>query len=196
MIVSDFILKVKDDLQEKSEQWSVESLLLKLQEAYIDMQFDLPYFIARETLAIQEGKSEYDISRNFLRGVAFSLDGYSYKYTDMENIYLKDPTQKFYSYHSKRIILNQTPRKDTVANIVYKYEKELTDQNCYIEFPTNWHKTLRFLFMSKIHEKPTRNTKERDLSVHYLKLYERSVSQLKKDQKAREVGVTSSFQLI
>ena len=70
MIVSDFILQVKDDLQEKSTHWTVESLFLKLQDAYVDLQFDLPYFMAMENIAIEQGKSEYYLNNIFLKDIS------------------------------------------------------------------------------------------------------------------------------
>jgi len=196
MLVKDFITKTRDDLQEKSEQWSEPSLLLKLQESYIDLQFDLPYFIANETIAIKKGISSYHIQKHFLKDILFKVSNLPYNYTDMENLFTKNNSTNLYSYQAGEIITNVEYSKDTTAQLIYKYQKDIKNENCFIEIPTNWHKCLRFLFMSKIHEKPTRNTKERDLSKHYLNLYNIEVIKLKSQQKARAKNIQTKYQII
>jgi hypothetical protein len=196
MIVSDFVLQVKDDLQEKSTHWTVESLLLKLQDAYIDLQFDLPYFMAMEDIAIEQGKSEYYLKNVFLKNISFVIGGVTYEYTDMDNLFMSTMSQKVYSHHNGKIMLNQLPQKDMEAKIAYKYQKTLKNKNCHIETPANWKKALEYLFKAYIYEKPTRNTKERDLNKHYLSLYKAEVRKLKEQQKAREKNITSKYQIV
>ena len=193
MLVKDFIAKTRDDLQEKSQQWSDPSLLLKLQESYIDLQFDLPYFIANEKIAIKKGISTYHINSIFLKDISFKISNSTYRYTDMENLFTNNDGTNLYSYQAGEIITSVEQLKDVEAKLIYKYQKEIKNANCYIEIPPNWHKCLRFLFMSKIHEKPTRNTKERDLSVHYLKLYNTEVDKLKSQPKARAKNIQTKY---
>ena len=196
ILTRDFILQVKSDLQEKSEHWTVDDLLIKLQRAYISLQSDLPYFMGIEMIPIEKGKVEYRLDKIFLKHVSFVIDGAAYDYDDIENIYTSTISQNIYSYHNGNIFLNKLPQKDLSAKIAYKYEKKLKNANCYIEIPSNWHEALRLLFMSKIQEKPTRNTKERNLSKHYLDLYRAEINDLRKTKKAITKNVTSKYQRV
>jgi len=195
MKASDFILQTRADLQEKSEHWSDEELLIKLQRAYVALQFDLPFFITNKTIAIQEGIDAYYLDVIPLKNVSFRVEYTLYSFTDMENFYAK-PALYTYSFNENRLFVNPIPLKDYTAVLILKYQKELPNANCNIEIPTIYFKALRLLFMSEIHEKPTRNTKERVLSVHYIKLYEQEIRKLKTEQKMRSRNLTSNYQRI
>ena len=183
-------------MQEKSEHWTKESLFLKLQDAYIDLQFDLPYFVTIEEVVIQEGKSETYLANKFLKDISLVIDGISWEYTEIDNLFISAGCQNVYSYHSGVLMLNKVLFKETTAKIVYKYEKSLKNDKCYIETPSNWKKALEYLLKAYVYEKPTRNTKERDVNKHYLNLYAREVQKLKLQQKARPKNLTSKYQTI
>jgi len=195
MVASDFILKTRADLQEKSEHWKSEELLGKLQRCYISLQFDLPFFITSVELAIKKDKSEYYLDNVGLKDISLKIDNVEFKYTELEHFYSR-PTEPLYAFNENRVLINQTPTADAIGTLIYKYQKEIATANCEIEIPLNWHRALRYLFLSDIHEKPTRNTKERDLSVHYLKLYKQEIRELKINKKARPKNITSKYQRI
>jgi len=195
MKAKDFILQVRADLQEKSEHWKDEELLIKLQRSYMSLQFDLPFFITKDTLAIKKDISQYQLPFKVLKNVSLYVDDKKYEYNDIENFHitLKD---RQYTFDEDVLLLNNIPVKDTEAKIVYMYEKQLHTMNCEIGIPLNYHKALRLMFLSEIHEKPTRNTKDRNLNTHYLKLYALEVNKLKLGKKVRPVNITSEFQRI
>lgn len=195
MKASDFILQTRSDLQEKSEHWKDEELLIKLQRAYVSLQFDLPCFIVRENIDIVEGKQEYYLQHTPIANIALLIDGRYFGYSTKENFY-SNPKENSYTFEESILLLGFVPKLATIGLIVYKHTKELINENCEIEIPIVHHKALRLLFMSEIHEKPTRNTKERVLSVHYIKLYEQEVSKLKVQQKMRATNTTSNYQRI
>lgn len=195
MLASDFILQTRAELQEKKEFWSASELLIKLQRSYISLQFDLPYFISSEEVSIKEGKSECYLKHKALKDIHLLIDRIKYDYVDLENIF-KPSFFKIYSFNEDKLITNQTFTKEAIVKIVYKYEKKIVNDKCEIEIPSNWFKALRLLFMSEIHEKPTRNTKERNLSEYYLKKYDTEIRKLKTQQKARAKGLTSKYQRI
>lgn len=183
MIATDFITQVRPDLQEKSEHWSNEELLIKLQRSYIGIQSDLPFFITKETLAIEKGKSEYYLEYVPLKNVSFKIGGTrKIDYVDSENFYISDK-QNLYTFDNDMVLLKFTPTDSMFGDIIYKYAKHLTNFNCHIEIPIAHHEALRLLLMSKIHEKPVRNTKERNLSTHYLNLYRGEIQKIKIAQK-------------
>lgn len=194
MIAADFITQVRPDLQEKSEHWSNEELLIKLQRSYIGIQSDLPFFITKETLAIESGKSEYYLEYVPLKNVSFKM-GESRKldYVDSENFYISDK-QNIYTFDHDKVLLKSTTMDSISGDIVYKYAKELTNMNCHIEIPIAHYEALRLLFMSKIHEKPTRNTKERNLSTHYLNLYSAEIQKIKIGQRMRPKNNQTTYQ--
>jgi len=195
MRARDFILQTRTDLQEKSEHWRDEELLLKLQRAYISLQFDLPCFVARETLAITEGTTSYYLNFPPLKNISMVVDGVSLAFTTLENFYAQ-PCEKSYTFENQSLLLGFVPLVDTDGVVVYKHAKELANENCEVEIPITHHKALRLLFLSEIHEKPTRNSKERVLSLHYLKLYEQEMMRLKVLQPIRAKNITSNYQRI
>lgn len=197
MLVKDFLLQIRTELDEKSNVkfWKDEELFFKLQRCYITLQFDLPYFINREKLFIQEGKSECYLTFTALKNISLVIDGDTYSYSDIENIFNFNE-KKLYTFDDNLVLLNQTMKKDTVGLIRYRYEKELKNINCRIELPRNYFKALRFLLMSEIHEKPKLNTKERNLSEYYVKKYDKEIVKLTKFKKARVKNIRSNYQII
>lgn len=195
MRATDFILQTRSDLQEKSEHWRDEELLLKLQRAYVSLQFDLPCFIARESVAITEGTQSYYLGFTPLKNVTFSVDERVLEFTTLENFYVRS-SEAHYTFDNNMLLLGFVPTKAMDGVVVYRYAKELTNENCEIEIPIIHHKALRLLFLSEIHEKPTRNSKERVLSSHYLKLYEQEMMRLKVLQPIRAKNITSNYQRI
>lgn len=195
MKATDFILQTRVDLQEKSEHWRDEELLLKLQRAYVSLQFDLPYFIARESVAITEGVQSYYLGFTPLKNVTLSVDGQVLEFTTLENFYVRN-SEAHYTFDNNMLILGFVPTKAMDGVVVYKHAKELANVNCEIEIPITHYKALRLLFLSEIHEKPTRNSKERVLSLHYLKLYEQEMMRLKVLQPMRAKNITSNYQRI
>ncbi|MCX6075998.1 MAG: hypothetical protein NTW78_03835 [Campylobacterales bacterium] len=195
MKTSDFILQTRSDLQEKSEHWKDEELLIKLQRAYIALQFDLPYFITSRVIAIKEGIDAYYLDLTPLKNMALRVENIHYNFVDIENFY-SNVKNKTYTFSEDKLLIHPLPTKDCSATLVLKYQKELANSNCDIEIPTVYFKALRLLFLSEIHEKPTRNTKERVLSVHYIKLYDAEKNKLKTEQKMRAKNITSNYQRI
>ena len=94
------------------------------------------------------------------------------------------------------IVKLSMPKKSASAEIVYKYQKELHTLNCEIELPVEYHKALRYLLMSEVHEKPTRNTKDRNLNTHYLKLYDKELFKIKSKNSLRVTSTTSKYQKV
>lgn len=195
MTARDFILQTRSDLQEKSEHWKDEELLIKLQRAYTSLQFDLPCFIARESIAIIEGVQSYYLKFTPLKNVTLNVDDRALEFTTLENFYAL-PNDKCYTFDNEMILLGFIPTSTMAGVVVYKYAKELANDNCEIEIPITHYKALRLLFLSEIHEKPTRNSKERVLSLHYLKLYEQEKNKLKVLQPVRAKNITSNYQRI
>lgn len=190
----DFITTVRPDLQEKSEHWKNEELFIKLQESFLEIQSHLPFFIIKESLAIESGRAEYYLTYTPLKNVSFKLGGTrKLDYVDSENFYISDK-QDIYTFEHDKVLLNFTPTGNTTADIAYKYAKQLINTNCYIDIPIEHHVALRLLFMSKIHEKPTRNTKERNLSTHYLKLYNVKKDELKIGKNMRSKNNQTTYQ--
>jgi len=196
MIVSDFILQVKEELQEKSEQWSKKSLFIKLKNAYSIIQTDLPYFFTQEKIDILENKTKYFIQNVFLKEVLFTVDAKEYKFAELENLFKNTSNLLLYSYYDGAIILNTPPKKEGMGELIYKYRKSLETENCTIALPENYMNALSFIFKHKIHEKPTRNTKDRDLSKYYLTLYNAEVAKIKREQKIAPRNLTSNYQMI
>ncbi|MBE0498571.1 MAG: hypothetical protein IBX43_04940 [Campylobacterales bacterium] len=193
----DFILQTRADLQEKSEHWRDEELLIKLQRCYVSLQFDLPFFITSKLLEIEKGITEYYLDMLPLKNISFKMknDASPFTFASIENFYAM-PKDRTYTFSGEKIIINTTLPVEGFATLVCRYQKEISTTNCEIELPANYHKALRLLFLSEIHEKPTRNTKERVLSTHYIKLYDKEIYKLKTEQKTRPKNVTSNYQRI
>ena len=195
MRAKDFIIQTRVELQEKSQHWSDEELFVKLQRSYIALQFALPFFIKKETFVIPKGTSEQYLSVKPEQNIGFSVDGVNYAYTDIGHFYV-DEKPFSYTFDNDRVLFYPATSKDANAIAVYRYHEEIQTLNCEVAIPHSWYKALRLLLMSEIHEKPTRNTKERNLSTHYMKLYEYELQNLKQNQQVRPINVTSNYQRI
>ena len=189
------MLQVKDDLQDKSSQWNNESLLVKLQRSYVLLQFDLPYFIARQEIAIQEGTREYKINFTVIKNMTFRIDGREQEFVGLEKFY-EENKKNTYTIYERSLILSEHPKKECLGEFVYKYEKTLANENCEIEIHTKYYEALRLLFLSQIHEKPTLNSKQRNLSTHYLNLYAIEVQKQKSDNRVKAKNITSNYQVV
>lgn len=195
MKASDFILQTRVELNEKTEFWNDEELLIKLQRSYLALQYDLPFFTAKESLVIEKDKDEYYLKYTPLKNVSLKIDGKTFNYTDADYFYIVDD-ESYYTFEADKLLLGFTPDKIMDAVIVYRHEKSLENANCNIETPSIYNKALRLLFMSEIHEKPTRNTKERNLNIHYLKLYDAELKNLRINKKMRPRNIQSNYQRI
>jgi len=192
--VSDFILQNREDLQEKSQHWSDEDLLVKLKRAYIAFQEDLPFFVTDVTLGIQKGKREYFLTFKPLHGILLSVDGIEYVYMEMKNLYVHN-TEHSYSFINDLLVLKAEPSADTQARLVYKSLSEIETLQCSIELPSSYLKALRYLFLMEVHDKPTRNTKERNLSSFYEKKYAGELYKLKRNRLRRK-NIKSNYQRV
>ena len=192
MKAKQLITEIKADLQDKSNQWSTELLLVKLQRAYISLQNDLPYFIASEAIAITEGTQAYRLKNRPIANISFTIDDIAQSFMSREFFYKKSP-QNGYTFEGRELLLSHVPTSDSDGFVVYKYEKELENENCEIELPSEYFEALRLLCMKHIHEKPTRNTKERNLSTYYLNLYKEEVKDLKLSSNIRPINVRSNY---
>ena len=195
MRAQDFIIQTRVELQEKSQFWSDEELFVKLQRSYTTLQFALPFFIKKENFIITKGESEFYLQQIPTQNIGFSIDGVSYRYKDIGHFYV-DEQQFSYTFDRDRLLFYPAAAKDVNGVIVYRYQEEIKTLNCEVSIPQSWYKALRLLFMSEIHEKPTRNSKERNLSTHYLKLYEYELQNIKQNQHVRVLNVTSNYQRI
>lgn len=192
----DFITQTRVELDEKgSKFWSDEELFIKLQRSYIALQKDLPFFMHKEVLNIKKGEDSSHLMYEPLKNVRLVIEDKDVAFVDYDNIYLQRQTRA-YTFYNKELLLNFTLEQDIPAAIVYKHAKNLDNINCYIEIPSIHYEALRLLLFSKIHEKPTRNTKDRNLSTHYLKLYERELREVSINKKTRPTGLGSKYQII
>ena len=195
MRVSDFIIQTRVELQEKSQHWSDEELLIKLQRSYMSLQFALPFFIKKETFVIAKGISEQYLAFAPTQNIGLSIDCIAYEYTDIGHFYVNEKLFT-YTFDGDKLLFHPSIERETDASVVYRYQEQIKTLNCEVAIPQSWYKALRLLFMSEIHEKPTRNTKERNLSTHYLKLYELELQNLKHNQQVRPINITSNYQRI
>ena len=195
MRVSDFILETRSDLQEKTQQWKDEELLIKLKKAYVKFQEDLPFFIDEMNLDIKKGIKEYYPRFDPYKPVSLQIDSEPYEWMTYESLY-RNGLNNAYTFYANKLTLKVQPLRDAQAHLVYKYISRIEAQSCYIELPIEYHTALRQRFLKEIHEKPTRNTKERNLSLYYLKEYQRELYDLKVKNKTIQKKVTSNYQRI
>jgi hypothetical protein len=195
MKAADFILQIRSDLQEKSEFHKDKELFLKLQRCYSSLQFDLPSFIHRETLDITEGKKEYYLEYEPIKDISLVADDCKWAYTKLDT-FLNRSVSSTYTFERDILLISTLAINTSEMKISYYYDRAIETEQCDIELPSSLHKALRLLVLSEIHEKPTLNSKQRDLSMHYMSLYEREIAKQKREQKTRAKNITSKFQRI
>lgn len=169
MVSADFLAQVRVKLSEKSEHWSPEELFAELQRAYKTLQLDLPFFIEMEVFSIEKGINDFKLKYRPIKSISMRTSTEEIPYVMNETFYKQDG--KGYTFLFDRLLIRGFDEA-IMGEIVYRYTKELKSDKCLIEIPYEQMEALRLLLMHYIHEKPVRNTKERDLSIHYLKLYQ------------------------
>jgi len=195
MVANDFISMIRADLQEKSEHWKPEELFVKLQRSYTSLQNDLPFFIANETLEIKKDTDIYYLKHEPVENISCFLDAKALTFSELENFYIKRDAER-YSFDENKLLINRRTSKDGICEISYKYIQELESINCEISIPAKYLKALRYLHLSDVYEKPTRNSKERNLSAYYINLYDKELHNLKINKRLRPTGVRSRYQII
>ena len=195
----DLITQVKSDLNEKREGWTEDDLLTKLQRSYITLQTDLPYFMAKENLDIQEGISEYSLLQTPIRDIGLKIDNRIFSYIDYDNFFIIDRTHNYsikkkYTFDEKVLMIDFIPTVEKKLELSYRYAKVLMDKNADIETPLIYDNALRLAFLSNIHEKPIASVDYRDMSLHYKKLYQSEVDSLKSVKKINVKNIQSKFQ--
>jgi len=185
MLAKDFILESSLELQERATNnkkfYSPEELFLKLNKAYKEIQKDLPCFICNETIDIKQGINLYHLKHKALKGISLFVNNIKYK---LENVkYTYNTRENIYSIVNKELYISKVPSSKAKANITYYYYKGLTNENDYLTLSLEYLEALRLLFLSFVFEKATRDSKERDLCVHYLKRYEQKKQEIKRYRK-------------
>lgn len=194
MNAADFISQTRQELQEKSEFWGDPELLVKLQRSYISLQKSKPFFTAKESFVMESDKTEYTLLFQPLKNVSMKVGVQKYTFIDEDNFYINDNSKK-YTFSDTSLIVEDIQVGEEIK-IIYKALHILEDDSSAIGLPITYHKALRLLFMSEIHEKPTRNTKERNLSAYYLKLYNDELKEIKVNSAVRPTQTKTQFQRI
>ena len=195
MIARDFILEASLELQEKSKDikfWKDEELFIKLARAYRKIQKDLPCFVSNEKLDLKEGIDLYNLKNKSIKAISLYINGIKYTEQIKEYIYTNTNDEKIFNISDKELLISPTP---LVSNFkikaTYYYQKDLENENDYITTPIEYEEALRLLFLSYVFEKPPRDMRERDLSIHYLKRYELEKAELKKYKRnTKSVNIT------
>ncbi len=182
--------------QSKQSRYTEPELLAYLQSAYRIIQEDKPFFRKSiDIVAISEQK-EYMIPYEILDGISLKIDKQESTKLDIESIFTKDNKyENYYATELNTIFINNSLEENTNILFTFYRIKELKSLDAQILLPTHFHEALRLLFLSRVFEKlPTRN--ERNLSIHYLKRYEKKLIQVTKNTKQKYRGVRSTYQKI
>lgn len=197
MKARDFILQTRADLQEKSKEWwKDEELFIKLQRAYVALQYRLPWFTHRESLNIEEGVERYRLRYDALQNISFRIDGVRIDYAEPDYMYAQDGSTALYTFEDDTLVLGFIPGGAGAGALVYRHLAHLENANCAIELPREYHDALSLMFKHKIYEKPTRNSKERNLSTHYLNLFNKEVDDIKKNRPVRAKNTQTTYKVV
>lgn len=184
MIAKDFILEASLELQERTTTgnkfWKDEELYIKLVRAYREIQVDLPCFISNQAFKIKEGIAEYHTKHYGIKGISLYINNKLYNEQNLGYIFSNIDKEPIYNLTSRVLTISPVPQKDAIGEFTYSYYKELSSENDYITLPLEYMEGLRLLFLSFVFEKSPRNSKERDLAVHYLKRYEAKKDEIKR----------------
>ncbi len=197
MLAKDFILEASLELQEKNKVdkfWKDEELFLKLARAYRTIQSDIPCFTSNEKFEVKEGIELYYTKHKAIKGISLYINNYKYVNQDKKYLFTNESDEKIFNVQNKEILINPIPKSDDTGRVVYYYLKELENENDYITTPIEYEEAIRLLFFSYIFEKPPRDFKDRDLSIHYLKRYEIKKDEIKK--RVNTKSVNSNYQRI
>ncbi len=197
MTAKDFISILTIDLQESNPNekfWDDPQLLIKLQRAYKKVQEDIPYFISKENLVIEEGITRYYLKHKAIETVSLEAGITFFIYCEEDRLF-QYKGLNYYTLDRNKLYLAKELNKDEEVVISYKYAKTIETINDEVELPARYDEALRLLTLSYIHEKSKGNSKERDLSVHYLKRYNSEVLNIKRKRK-RVKNIRSNYQKV
>jgi len=199
MLAKDFILESSLELQERTQSnkkfWNDEELFLKLNKAYKEIQKDLPCFICNEILDIKKGNTLYHLKHKALKPISLFINNIKYESVVLEYIFDEGFSENLYNISLKDLHLNKTPTYNTKAQVSYYYYKELENENDYLTLPIEYMEALRLLFLSFVFEKAPRDSKQRDLNIHYIKLYEQKKQEIKRYRKNKK-SINTNYQRI
>lgn len=175
MTPEEFINAKRVELGEKSEHWSGEELFSKLQSAYVEMQLDVPFAVASETIAMTKGTRTYPLLYEPIKNISMKINDTPVMCVSIDTLY----GCNFDAYAFNGKLMEVSFDSDNDAVLVYRYSKEILTLNDVIDIPVTHMNALVMLWKSKVYEKPKLNTKERDMSIHYMKLYESAVQKIR-----------------
>lgn len=194
MVARDFIEEVRVGLQEKSTHWKDRELFLKLGRAYNLLQFDLPYFTCKESIEVKQDDEEIYLTHEALKNISLHVNGVKYRYANIEHLYHHGKHR--YSFLGDKVLFTQPFLSDGKADVHYMYGRRLKTLGCVLMLPPYYMEALRLLFLSFIYEKPTINTKQRNLSAYYKKEYVMAINGIPKTIRTSPKNVKSIYQKV
>lgn len=201
MVAADFLEEQKPVLDEEGglKRYNELELFTYLKRAYTVLQKDRPIFFSRKEIFTIKDENTYSFKDEIIDIDYLNVEDIPYEKVDVSKFHEKCFSQCsgfFYSVDMNKIYIYPTPKSDGLKiSLSYSRIKELKNLDSDLLLNLAFEEALRLMFLSKALEKvPDRDNK--NISMHYLKLYKQEISEAKRASKKRHRNIRSNFQII
>ena len=202
MLVVDFINENKSLIKKQNGNTHIadEDLITYLKRAYTHIQKDKTFFTKTIDITTINDQMQYVLEEKTKDVLHLFINTKEYEKKRIDEFYEQYPFQNcnMFAFDNGSLYISPKPANDLKITIFYEVIKEFEkDENNKDTFtiPVLFEEAFRYLFLSKVHEETPRKEFV-DLSLHYLKLYEKEMAEAKKSTKVKYRNLQSNFKKI
>ena len=202
MLVVDFINENKSLIKKQNGNTHIsdENLITYLKRAYTHIQKDKTFFTKTIDITTENEQMQYVLEEETKDILHLFINTKEYEKKRIDEFYEQYPFQNcnMFAFDNGSLYISPKPANDLKITIFYEvikeFEKDENDKDTFT-IPVLFEEAFRYLFLSKVHEETPRKEFV-DLSLHYLKLYEKEMAEAKKSTKVKYRNLQTNFKKI
>lgn len=202
MLVVDFINENKNLIKKQNGNTNISDseLITYLKRAYTHIQKDKTFFTKTIDITTINNQMQYSLEDEAKDILHLFINTKEYEKKRIDEFYEQYPFQNcnMFAFENGSLFISPIPANNQRITIFYEvikeFEKDENDKDTF-SIPVLFKEAFRYLFLSKVHEETPRKEFV-DLSIHYLKLYEKEMAEAKKSTKVKYRNLQSNFKKI
>lgn len=202
MLVVDFINENKNLIKKQNGNVIISEpdLITYLKRAYTHIQKDKTFFTKIIDITTISEQIQYILEEEVKDILHLFINTTEYKKKRIDEFYEQYPFQNcnMFAFDNGNLYISPKPAnnlKITIfCEVIKEFEKDENNKDTFT-IPVLFEEAFRYLFLSKVHEETPRKEFV-DLSLHYLKLYEKEMAEAKKSTKVKYRNLQSNFKKI
>ncbi|MDK2062788.1 hypothetical protein PT520_09690 [Aliarcobacter butzleri] len=202
MLVVDFINENKSLIKKQNGNTNISDpdLITYLKRAYTHIQKDKTFFTKTIDITTINNQMQYSLEDEAKDILHLFINTKEYEKKRIDEFYEQYPFQNcnMFAFENGSLFISPIPANNQRITIFYEvikeFEKDENDKDTF-SIPVLFKEAFRYLFLSKVHEETPRKEFV-DLSIHYLKLYEKEMAEAKKSTKVKYRNLQSNFKKI